>query len=145
MCMIVDNDRMDVFLTQRDHNDIKPIYQWLEKSGNIVYSTGTTFATELSRKAKIGLQELKLSGRAQEVSDSGVKKEIAKLSEKNVAMSNDLHILALARVSGARLLHTGDLRLMQDFKNRDIIKGPRGKVYSGQQNTSLLKQNVCAN
>ena len=38
--------------------------------------------------------------------------------------------LALAQVSGARLLYSNDLTLHQDFGNRDLINRPRGKIYS---------------
>ena len=44
--------------------------------------------------------------------------------------SDDEHVLALAVVSGARLLYTNDTALIADFKNREIIANPRGKVYS---------------
>lgn len=41
--------------------------------------------------------------------------------------SDDPHVLALARASGARLLYTEDRDLMDDFKNRKLIC-PRGKI-----------------
>ena len=44
--------------------------------------------------------------------------------------SNDSHIIALALVSHARLLCTGDRDLMKDFKNRKLIRSPRGSIYS---------------
>ena len=44
--------------------------------------------------------------------------------------SDDAHILALALVSGARLLYSNDLSLQNDFKNQSLINYPRGKVYS---------------
>lgn len=44
--------------------------------------------------------------------------------------SDDPHILALAVVSGARLLYSNDRLLQHDFKNLALINQPRGKVYS---------------
>ena len=44
--------------------------------------------------------------------------------------SDDPHIIALAQISGARLLYTNDLALQRDFRKRDLIADPRGKVYS---------------
>ena len=44
--------------------------------------------------------------------------------------SNDVHVLALALVSGARLLYTNDAALIMDFKNSKVIANPRGKVYT---------------
>ncbi|MDE0306934.1 MAG: hypothetical protein OXI87_18940 [Albidovulum sp.] len=43
--------------------------------------------------------------------------------------SNDQHVLALARISGARLLYTNDQKLMDDFKNTELVSTPKGKVY----------------
>ena len=51
--------------------------------------------------------------------------------------SDDEHVIALARVSGARLLFTNDGDLQADFKNPGIINGPRGVIY-----TTMLKQEV---
>lgn len=43
--------------------------------------------------------------------------------------SNDQHVIALMRVTGARLLCTGDVRLRKDVQNRALLDNPRGKVY----------------
>ena len=43
--------------------------------------------------------------------------------------SNDAHVLALA-ASGARLLYTNDNLLMDDFRNPNIVPGPRGRIYT---------------
>ena len=51
--------------------------------------------------------------------------------------SDDPHILALALVSGSRLLFTNDRRLQEDFRNPRIINYPRGRIY-----TSLTRNNV---
>ena len=46
------------------------------------------------------------------------------------AVLMDVHVLALARVSGARLLFTNGGALKQDFMNPDIIPGASGRIYS---------------
>ena len=51
--------------------------------------------------------------------------------------SNDPHILALAVVSGARLLYSNDRPLQQDFTNPALINQPRGKVYSTLYNDAF--------
>ncbi len=43
--------------------------------------------------------------------------------------SNDPHVLALAQLSRARLLFTNDKELEQDFGDKALIDGPRGRVY----------------
>ena len=44
--------------------------------------------------------------------------------------SDDPHIIALALVSGARLLYSNDLPLQKDFKNTKIVGKPKGKIYT---------------
>ena len=44
--------------------------------------------------------------------------------------SNDTHVLALALVSGGRLLYSRDLALRVDFTDPSIIIGPWGQLYN---------------
>ncbi len=69
------------------------------------------------------------SGKVRYVSDADVAKEEAKLDSSADCRSNDRHVLALARISGARLLYTNDQKLMNDFKNTNLVPTPKGKVY----------------
>ena len=62
--------------------------------------------------------------------------------------SNDPHVLALARVSGARLPFTNDGNLMRDFQNNEIIRRPPGKIYPHEGFNEFLldrrNRNLCA-
>ena len=51
--------------------------------------------------------------------------------------SDDEHVLALALVSGARLLYTNDPALIDDFGNREIVASPRGKIYTTARNAGV--------
>ena len=53
-----------------------------------------------------------------------------RLEQEGQCTSNDTHVLALAIASGARLLYTNDTNLMDDFRNRNIVPGPPGKIYT---------------
>ena len=44
--------------------------------------------------------------------------------------SNDAHVIALAQLSGARLLYSNDRKLNEDFRNKNIINCPSGHVYT---------------
>lgn len=46
--------------------------------------------------------------------------------------SNDQHVVALALVSGARLLYTNDKPLQLDFTNSQIISGVAGRIYASR-------------
>ncbi len=73
------------------------------------------------------------------------------LRTKQSCVSNDEHIIALAQITGARLLFGNDKHLHSDFKNKQLIDHPRGKVYStniSQEFTrghrNLLNDRLCA-
>ena len=44
--------------------------------------------------------------------------------------SNDTHVLALALISGSRLLYSRDKALRADFEDASIILGPWGQLYN---------------
>lgn len=69
------------------------------------------------------------SGRMKNMNDGEVKRRTEQIREESNHSSNDPHILALAQVSGARLLYSNDKKLHKDFKNRDLIS-PAGFIYS---------------
>ena len=52
------------------------------------------------------------------------------LGRRAICRSDDEHVLALAITSGARLLYTNDKLLMDDFRNRNIVAGTPGKIYT---------------
>ena len=147
MCIIVDANKLNGFLADPPHEDAAPIHQWLNRRvgpGTLVYSTDGKFACEVGGNAKRKLEDYYRAGRAQLVPASRFAKDEAKLEASDIVRSDDPHVLALARASGARLLYTGDSKLIADFTDRRIIQEPRGKVYSGAANAKLLTNRVCA-
>ena len=71
------------------------------------------------------------------MTDEDVDARTDELRRRTVCTSNDEHVLALALVSGARLLYTNDEALIADFKNREIVANPRGKVYTTAVNDDV--------
>ncbi len=63
-----------------------------------------------------------------------------RLREAQSCVSNDEHVIALAQVTGARLLFSNDEKLHSDFKNRQLIDGPRGRVYSTLTNSAVTRR-----
>ena len=147
MCIIVDANKLGGFLAESPQEEAAPIRRWLDRrtgAGILIYSTGGKFADELGYHAKRKLEDYYRAGRAQLVPASRFAKDEAELKASGELRSDDPHVLALARESGARLLYTGDNELITDFTNSRIIHKPRGKVYSGAANASLLTKSVCA-
>ena len=54
---------------------------------------------------------------------------------KDQCESDDPHVIALARLSGARLLYTRDNALKRDFQNKELLGGiVRGRIYTRDDN-----------
>lgn len=131
MCGIVDaNVANEVFGNERPSAG-EHFFGWLmSPRGQLV--VGGKLLQELDRstgfrrwmKTAIGY------GRARTVSDDDIEARGADLRQKDICRSDDEHVLALALVSGARLLYTNDEALTEDFKNREIVGNPRGKIYT---------------
>ena len=143
MCIIIDTNKIHDFLNDPSSEDMAPIHTWIDnRGGSFVYSADGQYGKEL-KSVKKRLLEYARSGRARVFTETEITSEVDKVTRINKHKSNDIHILALARASGARLLYTGDKALMVDFKKKEIIDKPRGKIYSGSGHKSLLKKDLC--
>ena len=56
--------------------------------------------------------------------------DVAELEHRADILSNDRHVLSLARVSGARLLYTRDKALRREFADPSIVSRPVGQLYN---------------
>ena len=79
---------------------------------------------------KLWWREAVRSGSARRVPKNAIEKERRKIEQNGGCGSNDVHVVALARVSGARLLITDDRKLQKDFGSHALVSRPRGKVYN---------------
>ena len=145
MCIIVDTNKLGSFLADPPDDDSGPIRKWLDRgTGSIVYSTGGRFAQEIQHQAKTRLENYVRAGRAKLIPWCRFAADERYLETRTDLCSDDWHVLALAREASVRLLYTADRNLKIDFKNKNIIDEPRGKVYSGKRNAKLLTGSVCA-
>ena len=83
------------------------------------------------------LRAARRTGHARLVSDDEVNSEADALRAQGACQSNDHHVIALANVSGARLLFTNDNSLQADFRNRRIIGGTQGRIYTTNRSTEV--------
>jgi hypothetical protein len=142
MCLIVDTNVAHLALSDSADPEFKPVYKSLfgdcRPEQTLVY--GGHLATEYGRSGRISraVEELLRAGRARREDDDAVNAETRLVTKP--CTSNDPHVIALARVSGVRLLCTHDTNsgLMADFKNKELIDRPRGKIYTRRRNSSLL-------
>ena len=141
MCLIVDaNLAPSVFGVPTDREFV-PITEWLtskKKDGKLV--VGGLLATELDKisSARRFVRALQQAGRARLIPDHAATEEARRI--RIGCVSNDAHIIALARISGARILCSYDKPLQQDFGNVRLISSPRGRVYQRREHASLLRE-----
>ena len=150
MCAILDaNAAHQLFGSDRPPAG-KAFFDWIE-SGTGKLIVGGKLRQELY-EAGCGewLRGAILAGDAIEIDDAKVDREKETLEDQALCRSDDPHVIALARLGGARLLYSNDRKLHRDFKDRNLIDGPQGKIYStlksGKLTTSkktLLRQNTC--
>lgn len=146
MCVIIDANVRDRVLSMSPTPEAIEVIRWIEeKQGSVVYG-GTKLCEELlaSRKAIRAMRTWKQAGRAYQFPDDLVDGEAHRIRGLGVAKSDDFHILALARISGARTLYSSDQALHDDFKNPRLVSDPGGAVYQRVEHSHLLSHtNSC--
>ena len=138
MCAIVDtNVAHEVFGDARTPAG-KGFFDWLSSPGGQLV-VGGRLRAELGQDNRFvrWLQTNLRYGRVRSVEDRAVEDRENELGRTKVCTSNDVHVLALALVSGARLLYTNDAALITDFKNPKVVANPRGKVYTTARTASF--------
>ena len=105
---------------------------WIN-NGNGRLVAGGLLMSELERSSpgfKAWSSQAQRSGKLLVENADEVENKTAALSEAGACKSNDHHVIALAQVSGARLLYSNDRALQDDFRDKSLIDSPRGRVYS---------------
>ena len=145
MCLIVDANLAPLVFGENPHDDFRPIINWLfSKScderliGKLV--VGGQLATELDKinKARESIIELNRMGRARIIPKNDTDKKSKQI--KDLCKSDDPHVIALARLSGARILCSQDKTLHKDFRNPKLISDPRGHIYQNAEHEHLLSE-----
>ena len=144
MCLIVDNSVRDRVFFKTDDRDFQDLHSCLIGDGlppvRIVYGGELRREYLKSQKAIKRLVELDRKGQARAVSDALVDEEAARLRASGQCRSNDVHVIALARVGKVGLLCACDNDLKRDFKTKALIDKPRGKVYDRRSHKELLRE-----
>lgn len=140
MCLIVDANLAGVVFSSPPSPDFAPVIDWLQKKDGCLI-LGGHLSTELGRleKAQYFIQVLLRAGRAKLIPSDQVSQEETAVLATGRCVSNDSHVVALARVSGARTLCTHDKALQKDFRNPDLIAKPRGSIYQRKAHAKLLR------
>lgn len=130
MCAILDNSVRDMVFVSKPATAAKKFREWIE-SGRLRLVVGGHLKKELTDKESVKdwLSEGERKGFVEFVPDGKVDALTVKIHKSSVCKSNDAHVLALAQVSGARLLYANDVELEEDFRKKQLIDKPRGVLY----------------
>ena len=142
MCAIVDNNMRDRFFSDPVDTDLQPLWKWIN-GGKGMLVVGGHLLEELLRAhgAASAIQVWVQAGRAIIVDGDEVDSETKRLEKVGACVSDDEHVIALARISGARLLCSEDQDLHADFKNSKLIGAPGGVVYQNADHANLFRSN----
>lgn len=140
MCAIIDANVGHQLFGNKPPEAGAYFLDWLTRGkGRLVVGGDLRQELEKSEKFKRLLLELERANKAINIHGREVDEATNALRNQKTCMSNDQHVLALAKVSGARLLFTNDQDLQKDFKNRQIIGGIPGKVYTTLRRSSVTR------
>ena len=137
MCAIVDANVAGQVFGGTPTPAGKFFLEWLNSRGKLAVGGDVRRELFSHHKFRNWLQTALRIGRARSINDDLVEAETAAVQGQRICRSDDPHVLALAQVSGARLLFTNDYDLQEDFGNHHIIEGVRGRVY-----TTVLYEDV---
>ncbi|MEQ8443002.1 MAG: hypothetical protein RIM33_14790 [Alphaproteobacteria bacterium] len=102
-------------------------------------AVGGQLMQELSRTALRGfLLEWSRNGQLRRIDETDINHELHLLAGAHL-VSNDIHVIALARASRTRLVFTDDNNLITDFKNTLLIS-PKGKVICTSTDPSIARK-----
>ena len=137
MCLILDTNKYGDFLAS-ENQDMEPVRNWMKsRDGKIAYSPTEKMERELNRHSKMREQfdRYRETDKLKLVPPNEVEQAMNGLED---LQSDDPDIIALAQVSGVRVLVSSDTNLHADFK---LIVG--GSIYQTQRHKHLLKKDLC--
>ena len=154
MCGILDANVLGNFFRRKPEEMSEAAFEFWKyvRNGHLKIVIAGKLKIEIEKvdKAKKWFQQAKRRGIVYQEDSKTVADEAERLAVSGLCKSNDFHVLALAKVSGARLLYTNDKNLIKDFGNIKIINKPRGKIYRepkrgkfDKRYRKLLNENVC--
>ena len=143
MCVIVDMSvakRVLLDENDKDYDNLQEAIFSKNRIPSVIIIYGGKLTDEYIKAHNVYqiVLSLERAGKAHQKNYQAVSKE-TKLIKRNLSYkSDDEHILALARISGTRILASADNDLKSDFKDKNLISKPRGKIYGSPTHGSLL-------
>lgn len=142
MCLILDNSARDNVFSRHSGTPVgRQLLEWLDEFRTSLVVGGKLY-DELagSRVFKVWAANAIKDGRLRFVRRDVVDRETTDLKNDWRGKSDDEHVIALARVSRARVLHAHDSGLRDDFRNPALVSNPRGKLYPLRKSPAATKR-----
>ena len=140
MCAILDANVVGEVFSRDRPSAAGAFFDWLDSDrGRLVI--GGKLRRELDRNTAFRQWRLQavLAGRVTLLNDDEVDSKAQQLEKQKNCRSDDEHIIAVAQISGARLLYTNEKELQRDFKTKALIDQPRGMVYTTRVRSDLSR------
>ncbi len=128
MCAILDANLLGELFKRDADPAASQFLNWM-LTGRCRLAVGGKLRQELERSEAFRewAVDAALDGRLQSINDDAVELLTKQLIQSNACQSDDEHIVALASISGARLLYSNDNDLQDDFRNNSLLQ-PRGRL-----------------
>lgn len=144
MCAILDANRAHEFVHVSPSEAVGQLKRWLESGrGKLVVGGKLLDELHMNRDVRNWIAGLSRAGKAAFTSPEEnelLRMKTNELKERNDCKSDDEHIIALAQVTGARLLYTSDKDLQADFTNTALVSRPQGKLYPAAANKIVRRK-----
>ena len=131
MCAILDASVVSQVFGRRCPPAGKAFFNLIAKRhGRLI--VGGKLDRELARNSgfRSWIRDALLSGKARRLDAALVGEAAARVEQEHTCRSDDHHVIALAQLSGARLLYSNDKKLNEDFENPRLVPRPFGSVYT---------------
>ena len=136
MCAIIDANVAHEAFGQNPPPAGTGFRRWVEGKGRLVWGGKLRMELSRDRNFRQWAQSAVLSGKLRSERDDDVNQRTEEMERQRAYESDDPHILALAHISGARLLYSNDQPLHRDFKNPALLDPPRA-IYSTLRSQSF--------
>jgi len=142
MCLIIDANCAVETLCSDPSKAFAPVHEAIIKKNAVMVMGGTKLRNEYKKLASVWrfIIALDRAGKAVAYSDAAVDALQKELENSGLLQSDDPHIIALAKVSGARLLCSKDQNLHKDFRSQKLISLPRGQIYQNTAHKPLINK-----
>lgn len=143
MCIIIDTNTLSCVFdsTNKDHDNFKPVLDWIYNGKGIIIFGGTKYLDEIKVNYLNLFLQFKKARKAIFVDNIQVDRETDSCSAAIVHKDfDDQHLVGLLKVSGCKLICSGDARAFRYFTHNTFFSpsSKKPKIYSSRVNLDLL-------